>query len=66
MNNKRVGILYYGNLETKRSTTPETRRLPTVFKAFEDLGVRAEAIAENFRIDVAWTLAGFAKFDFCS
>ena len=39
---KRVAILYPGDLETRRQATPNSGRLPTVFKAFEALGIKAE------------------------
>ncbi|MGZ3653862.1 MAG: Cj0069 family protein, partial [Bdellovibrionota bacterium] len=51
---KRVAILYPGNLEARRSATPGSGRLPTVFAAFEALGIRAEPAVyhDDFRDEV--------------
>lgn len=47
MKNTRVAILYPGDREARRLATSESGRLPTVFKAFESLGVRAEPAVYN-------------------
>jgi len=44
---KRIGILYYGDLETRRQTTRENVRLPNIFEAFEALGVEAQPVVYN-------------------
>lgn len=40
---KRVAILYPGDREARRTATANSGKLPTVFKAFEALGVSAES-----------------------
>ncbi len=42
-----IGILYYGDLETRRQTTRENVRLPNIFEAFEALGVEAQPVVYN-------------------
>lgn len=56
---ERVGILYHGDLETRRTTTRENRRLPKIFAAFEALGVQAEPVIyhDDFRDEVRLQLA---------
>lgn len=50
----RVGILYPGSLEERRSTNRESRKLPLVFGAFETLGAAAEPAVyhEDFNDEV--------------
>ena len=56
---ERVGILYHGDLETRRTTTRENRRLPKVFAAFEALGIQTEPVIyhDDFRDEVRLQLA---------
>lgn len=58
-NKQRVAILYHGDLETRRTTTRENRRLPKAFAALEALGFETEPVIYNdeFRDEVRLQLA---------
>ena len=42
--NRRVGILYAGDSEARRSATRENGRFLKVFEAFDALGIKAEPV----------------------
>jgi hypothetical protein len=57
---KRVAILYHGNLEARRQASASGGKLPTVFAAFEALGIKAEPAVyhDDFRDEVREQLLG--------
>ena len=50
----RIGILWRGDAEDRRSTTPETSRFKAIFAALAEVGVAAEPVV--YEDDVADTV----------